>query len=188
MVNLILAKLPTLLLFIYAPEQEGQKDSLLSINPGLIIWTIIIFILLILLLKKLAWKPLITALNNRENLIKDSVQKAEQMRNDADRLLQENKRILEKAEDESRKIINEGRQLSEKLREEMVMKTQDDTSKMIKQAKSEIEREKISALNDLKSEIASLAIGAAEKIIDENLDEQKQKKIVDKFIQQIPKN
>lgn len=181
-------KLFYVLLFLSEPQSETQKDTLLSINPGLIIWTIIIFVLLLILLKKLAWKPLISSLDKRESMIRESVEKAEQLKKDAEIMLNQNKMILEKADEESRKVINDGKEMAVKLRNELISKTGEDTTRMIKQAKAEIEREKLSALNQLKDEIANLAVNAAEKIIEQNLDEAKQKKIVEDFINQIPDN
>lgn len=175
-------------IFIYFSQEKKPEDTLLSVEPGLMIWTIIIFILLVLILKKLAWKPLLTSLSNREQMIKDSVEKAENLRNEAEKLLEENKKLLEQADAESRKRIAEGKEYGEKLKNDIIGKANEDTRKMVEQAKNEIVREKLSALNELKSEIASLAIRSAEKIIDENLDEKKQKKIIDGFINQIPKN
>lgn len=184
--NIFLAKFYSILLFT-APE-KSPSDTLLSVEPGLMIWTIIIFILLLIILKKLAWKPLLNSLSGREQMIKDSVEKAENLRNDAAKLLDENRKILAKAEEESRRIMNEGKELAEKLRSELVSKTHDDTKRMVQQAKDEIERDKIGALNELRGEIANLAVQAAGKIIDENLDENKQKKIIENFVKQIPKN
>ncbi|RPI15640.1 MAG: ATP synthase F0 subunit B [Ignavibacteriae bacterium] len=184
--NIFLAKFYTILLFV-EPE-KSPSDTLLSVEPGLIIWTIIIFILLLYLLKKTAWKPLLKSLSNREQLIRDSVEKAETLRQEAERMLEENKKVLAKADEESRRIINEGKEFAEKLRNELISKTNEDTNRMVQQAKADIEREKLGALNELKGEIASLAIQAASKIIDENLDDNKQKKIISKFAEQIPKN
>jgi len=184
--NIILAGFHYIFLFL-GPEKTPE-DTLLSVEPGLMIWTIIIFTLLVLLLRKFAWKPLIDSLNKREQTIKDSVDKAEHLRQEAEKMFDENKKLLAKADEESRRIINEGKGYAEKLRNELIGKTHEDATRIIQQAKDEIEREKISALNDLKSEIADLAVRAAGKIIDENLDEKKQKKIIDGFINQIPKN
>jgi len=183
----ILAIFHPLFLFISNPEKTPE-DTLLSVEPGLMIWTVIIFILLLLILKKTAWKPLLTSLSNREQTIKDSIEKAENLRLDAERMLEENKKRLEQADEESRKIINEGKAYAEKIRNELMNKTNEDTNRMVKQAKEEIEREKLAALDELRGEIADLAIGAAEKIIDENLDAKKQRKIIDGFIKQIPGN
>jgi len=184
---IFLAKFYNIILFISNDPNE-KKDTLLSVEPGLLIWTIIIFFLLLLILKKYAWGPLLKSLNDREQGIKDSVEKAEYLKQEAEKILAQNKAVLAKADEDSRRIITEGKELAEKFRNEMMNKTNEDTTRMINQAKGEIEREKIAALNSLKDEIANLAVQAAGKIIDENLDAQKQRKIIDGFINKIPQN
>lgn len=184
---IFLAKFYNVIMFISSDPHE-KKDTLLSVEPGLLIWTIIIFFLLLLILKKFAWGPLLKSLNDREQSIKDSVEKAEYLKQEAEKILAQNKALLAKADEDARKVISEGKELAEKLRNDMISKTNDDTTRMISQAKSEIEREKVAAMNSLKDEIANLAVQAAGKIIDENLDAAKQKKIIDGFIGKIPQN
>lgn len=184
---LFIAKLSTLFLFISDTPGE-KKDTLLSPEPGLIIWTIIIFLILLFILKKYAWAPLLKSLNDREQRIKDSVEKAEYLKIEAEKILEQNKKLLAQADEEARKLIAEGKELAEKHRTDIMTKTNEDSAKMLQQAKSEIQREKQSALNELKDEVANLAVLAAGKIIDENLDAKKQKKIIESFINQIPKN
>jgi len=186
--NIYLAKFNFILMFISDPQTHEKKDTLLSIEPGLMIWTILIFILLLVILKKYAWKPMLQSLKDRELGIKDSIEKAELIKQESEKILAQNKELLAKADEEARKVIAEGKEMAEKLRNEIVSKTHEDTTRMLHHAKTEIEREKIAALNELKDEIANLAVKAAGKIIDENLDPEKQKKIINSFINQIPKN
>lgn len=183
----ILSRIHPLLLFI-SSEPGQKKDTLLSVEPGLMIWTVVIFLILLYILKKFAWKPLLNSLYEREKSIADSVQRAEYLKQEAEKMFEENKKLLVMAGDESRKIIREGKELGEKLKSEIKDKTNEEANKMIQQAKAEIEREKLVALGELKDEIANLAIQAAGKIIDENLDKNKQKKIIRNFIKEIPKN
>ncbi len=185
--NIFLAKFYNIILFV-SSETGEKKDTLLSVEPGLIIWTILIFTILLLILKKFAWKPLLKSLNDREQGIKDSIARAEHLNQEAEKILAENKVMLAKADEESRKVIAEGKEYAEKIRNELISKTKDDTARMISQAKGEIEREKVGALNSLKDEIANLAVQAAGKIIDENLDAAKQKKLIESFINKIPQN
>jgi F-type H+-transporting ATPase subunit b len=185
--NIFLAYFYNVLIFV-SPETGEKKDTLLSVEPGLMIWTILIFVLLLLILKKFAWKPLLKSLSDREQGIKDTIEKAEYLKQEAEKMLEEHKRMLAKADEESRKMINENKELAEKMKHDILLKTNEDAARMIAQAKSEIEREKVAALNTLKDEIANLAVQAAGKIIDENLDAAKQKKIIDSFINKIPQN
>lgn len=169
-------------------QAEEHKGGLLDVNPGLIIWTIVTFIFLLLILKKLAWKPILGALDQRENFIKDSLEKSEKARTDAEKLLEENKANLARAEEEAQKIINQGRELGEKLRNQILNESKDAARKMIDEAASEINRKNQESMEMLKNQVAAIAIQAAEKIIRENLDKDKQTNIVNKFIDELPKN
>jgi F-type H+-transporting ATPase subunit b len=184
--NIILANIYNVLLFV-EPQHE-KKDTLLSIEPGLMIWTVVIFALLVYILRKFAWAPLLKSLKDREMNIKDSIEKAELLKQESEKLLTQNKELIAKADAEARKVIAEGKEMAEKLRSDIIGKTQDDANRLIQQAKSEIEREKVAALNELRGEVANLAVQAASKILDENLDAEKQKKLINNFINQIPKN
>ena len=95
---------------------------------------------------------------------------------------------LSEANAKSMNIINEGKDTANKVREEIISKAHEDSRKLIDQAKEEIEQQKETALSEMKDEISNIAIKAAEKIINENLDSKKQKKIVDDFLTKIPKN
>ncbi|MDR3611840.1 MAG: F0F1 ATP synthase subunit B [Ignavibacteriaceae bacterium] len=167
------------------PEAGG---SLLDINPGLIIWTAITFIALIFILKKVAWKPILEALDQREGAIRESLEKAEKAKEEAQKVLELNQANLDKAEEESRKIIEQSRSYAEKLKEQMLIDTKQQSKRILEDATAEIERKKDEAFSDLKNQVAEIAINAAEKILNENLNKETQKKIVDKYIGEIGKN
>jgi len=160
---------------------------MLDINPGLIIWTWITFLILLVVLRLLAWKPLVGALASREEKIRTALQEAEHAQSEARLLLEENRRQLEQAEEQSRRIIKEGREMGEKLKHEIVEKAHASSRHMIDQAKEEIRREKDVALVQLRSEVADLAIMAASKILDANLDAPRQRKLVDTVLKDLQK-
>jgi F-type H+-transporting ATPase subunit b len=161
---------------------------MLELNPGLIIWTLIIFFILLVLLRVTAWKPILSALEKREEDIRSSLEQAAKAKEDAERILEENQRNLDRAGEEVQKILREGRALAEKMRHEITEKAGEESRRIIEQSRLQIEREKQEAINQLRSEVAHLAILAAGKILDENLDEKKHKKIIDKFIDDLPNN
>jgi F-type H+-transporting ATPase subunit b len=161
---------------------------MLEINPGLIIWTIITFILLVFVLKKLAWKPLMEALQKREDHIRNSIEQAEKANQEAEQLLSENREKLSRFEEDGKSILNEHRAMGEKLKSEMLDKANQQYRKMMDQAKQEIDRDKEKALVQLRGEIVGLAIQAAGKILDETLDENKHRKIIDSYLKELPKN
>lgn len=175
-------------LVLLAEEAGEHNPSLLDVNPGLIFWTVITFICLLLILKKLAWKPILGALNERETFIKDSLEKAEAARDEAQKLLNENKANLARAEEEAQKIIAQGREFAEKLKDQILAESKDEARKMIDNAAAEIKRKNDEAFEELKTQVALIAVQSAEKLLRENLDKDKQINLVNKFIDELPKN
>lgn len=161
---------------------------MLDINPGLIIWTIITFIILVVVLRKAAWKPLLKALTDREDHIRTALHHADEAQREAQRLLEDNRKQLAQAEEQSQRIIKEGREMGDKLKAEIVEKANSSARATIEQAKDEIQREKEAALVQLRAEVADLAIGVAGKILDQNLDTPKQRQLVDTAIKDLQKN
>lgn len=170
-----------LLLLIFSEGAE-KGGSPLDVNPGVILWTVVTFIFLLLVLKKFAWKPILNSLNEREMFIKDSLEKADKAQKDAEKLLAENKVNLSKAEEDAQKIIEQSRELAEKLKSQILEESKVQAKKMIVAATSEIERKNAEAFNKLKDQVADIAVNAAEKILRENLDKEKQVKLVNKYL------
>jgi F-type H+-transporting ATPase subunit b len=160
---------------------------MLEINPGLILWTIVTFAILLIILRVMAWKPLLHALTSREERVRMSLQRAEDAEQEARRLLEENKRQLAQADEQAQRALKEGREMGERLKSEIVEKAHTMARHMVDQAKEEIHREKDAALVRLRSEVADLAITAAGKILDETLDPARHRKLVDGAIEDIHK-
>jgi F-type H+-transporting ATPase subunit b len=169
-------------------EGESAEGGLLSVNGGLVFWTVVTFILLVFLLTKFAWKPILSALKQREDAIKDSLEQAEKAKEEAKQILAANQNNLAKAEEESKKIIEESRQFADNLKEQMLKESREQSQKLIADAAEEIERKKNAAFDELKNQIADISVKAAEKILKENLDAEKNKKLVDKYLSDINKN
>lgn len=163
-------------------------DKLLTLEPGMLIWTFITFALLLWLLKKFAWKPLLGALESRENKIREDLQKAEDARTGAEQLLAEHRKLLLNSEVEARKILDEAKGTAEMIKQGIVDSAHEQARQLTAQAKAEIQREKDTALSELREEVADLAIRAAGKILGEELDATRHRKLVDEFIGKLPKN
>ncbi len=159
---------------------------MLEINPGLSIWTFIIFGALLLLLSRMAWKPILNSLRTREKAIADSLAKAEQVRIEAERMIAENERQRKINEEEIQRQLREGKEYAERMRAELTAKAQDEARKMLEAAKAQIERDTKTAIAQLRNEAADLAIAAAGKLLDESMDSTKHRQVVEKFIAQIP--
>lgn len=161
---------------------------MLNVQSGLIIWTIITFVLLVLVLSKVAWKPLLQALHSRENGIREALREADEARKEAEKVLAENRQAIAKANEETARLLREGRELADQMKNDIMARAHESAKHAVEQAKDEIQRERDAALVQLRNQVADLAIKAAEKILDESLDAARQKKIVDKVLLKLPKN
>ncbi len=162
--------------------------DLLDPNFGLVIWIAIVFLVLLSLLKKFAWGPITGALEDREQMIDESIQRAEKALAEARQIQADNQRARREAEQEAQRLLRDAREEAERLRGEEVQNTREQIQHMREQAQAEIEREKDGALSALRAEVADLAIQAAGKILQENLDTPRQRRLVENFIDELPKN
>jgi F-type H+-transporting ATPase subunit b len=177
--------LAEILIAVLASEGGG---SLIDVNPGLIFRTWVTFIALMIVLYKVAWKPILASLKQREDGIKDSLEQAEKAKDEAKKILSENQNSLAKAEEESKKIIEQSKIFAVGLKEQIVKDSKEQAKKLIEEASAEIDRKKNAAFDELKNQIAEISVKAAEIILRENLDAEKNKKIVDKYVSDISKN
>jgi F-type H+-transporting ATPase subunit b len=161
---------------------------LLDPHVGLIIWTIITFLVVLFVLKKFAWPHLLTALDEREKRISDAIATAEQARQEAEEVLREHRQKLAAADEEARKIVTEAREAGANVRQTIVSQAREEAERMLDQARTSIESEKRSAIAELRRETAHLAVQAAGALIDANLDDEKNRGLVDDFIARIPES
>ena len=156
---------------------------------GLFVWQSIIFIGLILLLKKFAWKPILDAVNEREEGIKNALLSAENARKEMHNLQSDNQRILQEARLERDAMLKEAREMKEKMVADAKNEAQAQGLKMIEQAKAAIEGEKNAALAELKSHVATLSLEIAEKLLKEELsNKESQTKLVEKMLGDVKLN
>jgi F-type H+-transporting ATPase subunit b len=156
---------------------------------GLFFWQIIIFVGLILLLKKFAWKPILDAVNQREQGIKDALLSAENARQEMQNLQADNQRILNEARAERDAMLKEAREMKEKMIADSKSEAQEAGQKMIEHAKAAIESEKNAAMAELKSQVSTLSLSIAEKLLKEELsNKESQTKLVEKMLGDVKLN
>ena len=156
---------------------------------GLFIWQVVIFVGLIFLLKKFAWKPILDAVNEREQGIKNALESAENARNEMQNLQADNQRILQEARAERDAMLKDAREMKEKMVADAKSEAQEQGQKMIDQAKAAIESEKNAAMADLKSQVATLSLSIAEKVLkDELSNKESQTKLVEKMLADVKLN
>jgi F-type H+-transporting ATPase subunit b len=150
---------------------------------GLFIWQIVIFVGLILLLKKFAWKPILDAVNEREEGIKNALLAAENAKKDMQNLKADNEKLLAEARAERDLMIKEAREIKEKMIADAKSEAQAQGEKMIDQAKASIESEKNAAMAELKNQVSSLSLEIAEKLLQDELsNKEAQTKLVEKML------
>ncbi|MGQ4807099.1 ATP synthase subunit b [Candidatus Entotheonellaceae bacterium PAL068K] len=159
---------------------------MLSIEPGLLIWTIITFVLLLAVLRVVAWKPLLATLDEREHTIRSSLDEAQQARQEAERLLAENRRILAEANRESTCILEQGREEAERLRASLAEQAQEEARRLIEAACREIQRERQVAVQELKTTSADLALAAAGQLLGSAVTDAHHRRLVTEFLDRFP--
>lgn len=158
---------------------------MLQLEPGMMIWTWITFFILFLILLRVAWKPLLTAVENREKSISDSLRKAEEAKSEAQKLLDEQQNQLRTTQEDIQKMMKESKELAEKIKTEMLEKARAEAQKLQQRAREDIVRETEAAILQLKKQVADIAIQAASRLIQENLDEKKHRDLVDNYIKEL---
>ncbi|MDA9669005.1 F0F1 ATP synthase subunit B [bacterium] len=152
---------------------------------GLIFWTTVVFTLLVLLLKKFAWKPILSAVDERNQSIKNSLAQAEKARNEMSELTANNEKIIAQAKVDRDVILKEARDMKNEIISEAKDKASKEAEKLVSTAKEQILNEKMKAITELKNHVADLSIEMAEKILSSELsDVTKQKELVKKALKE----
>ena len=159
----------------------------LSFYFSLFFWTIVTFICLIILLAKVALKPITKLMQDRENKIADSIKKAEEIEVHSAHTLEETKKHIDAAKKEAGNIINEGHKVVSEMKKEGRESAKNEANELITQAKMEIQRETAKNLEDLKTTVANLSIRVARQVIQENFDEKQNEQLADEFIDRMTK-
>lgn len=157
-------------------------DSMQLVTPaiGLMFWTVVIFMLLLILLKKFAWKPILKAVDDRNSSINEALASAEKAKSEMEQLSADNDKILNEAHNQRDSIIKEARDIKIKTIADAKNKASIEAEKIISSAKDQIKNEKMKAMTELKNEIADISIQMAEKIIKTELkDAKSQKKLIE---------
>jgi len=159
---------------------------LLDPNIGLIIWTLVTFVILLFVLGKFVWGPLTSMLDERETSIREALELADKARAEAQTAAEENKKALAGAQAEAQAAINKAREDAERVAREVHARAEAEAQQLLEQARQTIQQERNQALQALRQQTAELVVLAAGQLIEENLDSDKNRKIVDDFIARIP--
>jgi F-type H+-transporting ATPase subunit b len=162
-----------------APRGGG---NILSPNGGLMIWTLVIFLILMVVLSKFAFRPITAAVEARERSLEQEIEQAKRDRAEAANLLAQQRQLLEHASGDAQRLIGEARTAGDRVRQQLIEQTQAQQQEMLERARKEIDDERQRAIADLRREAVDLAILGAGKVIEKNLDDQSNRRLVEQFL------
>jgi len=163
--------------------------ELLTPGTGLILWQLIVFVALFFLLSKLAWKPILSSLKDREKSIQDALDTADRARLEMSQLKADNERLLKEAREERDRILREAREAANRLKDDAQTEAKKSADKIIEDARAAINIEKQAALKEIRIQVATFSIQVAEKLIKKNLaDDKAQKDLVESYIKDLKVN
>lgn len=159
--------------------------ELLQPEPGLIFWTIVTFALLLGILWKFAWNPILGALEAREEAIQKTIEEAERLHAEAEKILEEHAARLAEARAEGNRILDEARQAGERLRADIEKDARADAERTVERARRQIELETEQALQTIRSQAADLALRAAEKVIERSLTDDDHRRLAREAVSEL---
>jgi F-type H+-transporting ATPase subunit b len=162
-----------------------MDNPLVQTDPGLFIWTIATFLVLLGLLAKFAWRPLLQALDTRQNAIRKSLDDAQQAKQELERLNAESSQIIARARVDAEAIITQSRSDGERLREEIRQKARAEADNIVKNAERQIQLETTRALEQIRHEAVDLSVMIASKIIQRNLSKEDNARLIDEALRQV---
>ena len=166
-------------------DTSGWMEKWLSFDPGLFLWTIVTFFIVLAILKWKAWGPLINALDKREEDIREALASAEKARQDAEKASSEYVDMMRKAQAEAQQIVSEGKAAGERVKNDIQSAANDKANEIIEKAKAQIDAERRKAIQEIKSSVVDLSMDAAAKVIERNLDSDDNRKLVDQALEGI---
>tara|TARA_B100001971_G_scaffold181896_1_gene178878 strand:- start:165 stop:668 length:504 start_codon:yes stop_codon:yes gene_type:complete len=164
-----------------------MNNPLVQLDPGLFVWTILTFLLLLTVLAKFAWNPLLKMLKDREDLIRSSLEDAEKAQSELANLNAERDEIINKARSEAQSILSEGKVAASKLKDETLKAAKDQAKSILTDAEKQIRIEKHKAIEEIKSEVVDLSLSVAEKLIKKNISREDNQTLIDESLENVTK-
>ena len=162
-----------------------MDNPLVQVDPGLFIWTIVTFLVLLTLLSKFAWRPLLAALERRQDAIRKSLDDAQQAKQELERLNVESRKILAEARVQADAIISQTRSDASRLRDELKQKAQAEAAGVVKNAERQIEMETARALQQIRNEAVDISIAIASKLLERNVSKEDNERLIEETFKQI---
>jgi F-type H+-transporting ATPase subunit b len=158
------------------------SNPLIQVTPGLMIWTIVCFLVALFVLKRFAFGPIQTLIDERRERIRRSLEEADDAREEARKLLEEHRKLIGQARNEAEEILSEARQVGKAMQQRVKDETEADRQRRLEETKRQIEAETRRALEAIRAEVAELSLVAAEKVTRKTLDDKDQRRLIDEAI------
>jgi F-type H+-transporting ATPase subunit b len=158
----------------------------MELNPGLTLWTGITFIILLVLLRRFAWGPILKMVEEREKTIRDAIEQARKERAEAEKMMAQQKEALAAARKEAADVAKKNQQEMEAFRADLAARAKKEADELVATARRQIQEEKHKAIAELKGQVADMAIDAAGRLVKASLDEKSQRALVDEYIAKLP--
>ena len=165
--------------------QHAESPQVFGIMANVMTWTLIIFLILLFVLMKFAFPPILGYAEAREKRIQDALDESKRQREEAERLLETQRQELAKARGDAQLLIAEGRQGAEKIRQELLTRAKAEQEELITRAKSDIEAERLKAVESVRREAVDIALAAAAKLVGQRLDSDNDRRIVNDFLNRV---
>ena len=162
-----------------------MDNPLVQPDPGLFIWTIVTFLVLLGLLAKFAWRPLLQALETRQERIRKSLEDADRAKQELERLQRESAKMMQQARIEAESIVTQTRADAERLREELKQKAKDEADNILRNAQQQIQLQTRQAIQQIRREVADIAVLLASKVLERNIAKEDNARLIDDTLKQI---
>jgi F-type H+-transporting ATPase subunit b len=158
------------------------SNPLIQVTPGLMIWTIVCFLIALFVLKRYAFGPIQNLVDERQQRIRRALEEADEARDEARELLEEHRKLIGQARSEAEEILSDARQVGKAMQQRVKEETEVDRQRRLEETKRQIEAETRRALEAIRSEVAELSLVAAEKVARKSLDDKDQRRLIDEAI------
>ena len=163
----------------------ATSSPLTKVIPGLMIWTIVFFLIVLFVLKRYAFGPIQKTIDTRRERIENAIKEADDARDEARHLLEEHRKLIGQAKSESEEILAEARRVADAQRERVREETEEDRQRRLEETRRQIEQATSQALGQIRDEVGRLSLLAAEKIVGRSLDDKDQQRLIDEALAEI---
>jgi F-type H+-transporting ATPase subunit b len=161
------------------------SNALIKVTPGLMIWTIISFLITLFVLKRYAFGPIQRMIDQRRERIEQAIAEADNAREEARRLLEEHRKLIGQAKSESEEILAEARRVADAQRERVRRESDEDRARRLDETRRQIDQATVQALGEIRDEVGRLSLLAAEKVTRKSLNEADQKRLIDEALAEL---